>query len=377
MPQQQNRSLLTTVRFWVAAGLAANLAACGAPVSDLAKFNGQPVAEAPVLPAQEKALRFAGSSTVFPFSSTVAEQFGAATRFPTPNVESIGTGGGLAEFCKGVGPDTMSIANASRPIKKTEVANCLENGVTDILEMPIGFDGIVLANAVGAPDFNLTKSEIFLALAREVPDATGTLVTNPYKTWDQINPSLPDTDIRVLGPPPTSGTRDAFVEIAMDGGAHETVERLGLTSDAAKAVIAASKSMRGDGAWIDAGENDTSIIQTLIKNRQALGVLGFSFLEQNGDRVKAARVNGVDPSFDAIASGEYKVSRSMYLYIKLANVALVPGIPEFLAEFTKESTWGPEGYLADKGLIPLPAERRAEVRERTLALRPMDLSAFR
>lgn len=369
-----NKSFLPRL---AAAVLAGALVACGAPVSDLARFNGQVVEPAPALPSQDKALRFAGSSTVFPFSATVAEQFGAATRFATPNVESIGTGGGLAEFCKGLGPETMSIANASRPIKASEVKNCIANGVTAITEVPIGFDGIVLANTIGAPDFNLTKAEIFLALARTVPGPNGAMVDNPYRSWDQINPSLPDIEIRVMGPPPTSGTRDAFVEIAMEGGAHETVTALGLTGDAEKAVLAAAKSMRGDGAWIDAGENDTAIIQTLIKNRQALGVLGFSFLEQNGDRVKAARINGVDPSFEAIASGEYKVSRSMYLYVKVANAALVPGIREFLDEFTKDTTWGPEGYLADKGLIPLPEQRRADVRARALALEPMDLSGYR
>ncbi len=352
------------------------LAACGDASGSMSRFDGQPVPPPPPLPSSSAKLKFVGSSTVSPFSTTVAEQFGAATRFDTPIVETTGTGGGFKIFCQGVGADTASISNASRPIKASEVRDCLKNGVTDLVEVKIGYDGIVFANASDAPIFDLTKEEIFLGLAARVPGPDGVLIANPYMRWSEVNANLPDVEIKVFGPPPTSGTRDAFVEIAMEGGAHEMAVRLGLEGDAAAALTEAARTLRSDGAWIDAGENDASIIQTLIKNKGAIGVLGFSFLEQNGDRVKAARVNNVDPSFEAIAAGDYKVARSMYLYVKSQNVGLVPGLIEFIEEFTRETTWGPEGYLADKGLIPLPADARRSVREDALALKKMDLSGF-
>lgn len=360
--------------FVLLAGLLA-LSGCGR--GELSRFDGQTVGAPPPVPPREVKLTFVGSSTVAPFSTTVAEQFGAATRFPTPIVEVTGTGGGFKIFCEGYGAATASVANASRPIKASEIRLCRENGVTGIVEVQIGYDGIVLANAKDAPVFDFTKAEIFLGLAAEVPDETGRLVPNPYQRWSQVDARLPDVEIRVFGPPPTSGTRDAFIEIAMDGGAAELVKAHGLEGEAASAIIEAGKTLRGDGGWIDAGENDTAIIQNLIKNKAALGVLGFSFLEQNGDRVKAARVNGVDPTFEAIASGEYKVSRSLFMYVKKQNVGLVPGLVEFLGELTDDGTWGPEGYLAEKGLIPLPAERRQSSRAHALALEEMDTSGVK
>lgn len=360
------------MRAIILAGFSLLLAACGGE-QDLSRFDGQKVAPPPALPSSAAKLTFVGSSTVSPFSTTVAEQFGAATRFRTPVVETTGTGGGFQLFCEGIGPKTPSVSNASRPIKPSEIEVCLENGVSEIVEVPIGFDGIVLANATDAPTFSLSKEQIFMGLASRVPGEDGSLIANPHETWDDVDPSLPDLEIKVFGPPPTSGTRDAFMEIAMELGAEEAVKARGLTGDAADAVISAADLLRTDGAWIDAGENDASIIQTLIKNKGALGVLGFSFLEQNADRVKAAKINGVDPTFEAIASGDYKVSRSMYLYVKKANVGLVPGLVEFIDEFTSEGTWGPTGYLIDKGLIPLPENRRKDVRKRALALETMDL----
>lgn len=347
------------------------LAACGSGDTDLSRFDGEAVGAPPALPSSAAKLVFVGSSTVSPFSTTVAEQFGAATRFRTPIVETTGTGGGFKLFCEGIGPDTPSISNASRTIKATEMSICRENGVTEIVEVPIGFDGIVLANATDAPVFSLTKAQIFQGLAARLPDENGELVDNPNKTWSDIDASLPDLEIKVFGPPPTSGTRDAFMEIAMELGAKEYVKEMGFEGELAEAVEKAGTLLRSDGAWIDAGENDASIIQTLIKNKGALGVLGFSFLEQNADRVKAAKVNGISPTFEAIASGEYKVSRSMYIYVKKANVGLVPGLVEFVDEFTSEGTWGPTGYLVEKGLIPLPEARRAEVRQKALSLETM------
>ena len=298
-------------------------------------------------------IRIVGSSTVFPFSTTVAERFGRRTTFKTPIVESTGSGGGMKLFCAGIGEGHPDITNASRRIKATEFKKCTANGIR-ITEVKIGFDGIVLANSKAAARLALTKAQIFLALAKKVP-MNGALVDNPYKIWRDIDPALPATKIEVLGPPPTSGTRDAFVELAMQGGckAIKEAKALGLKKKKCHAI-------REDGAFIEAGENDNLIVQKLEKNPNALGIFGFSFLDQNADKIQGALVDGVAPEFEAIASGKYRVSRSLYFYVKQQHVGMVPGIEEFVAEFTQESTWGEEGYLVDKGLIPLPdAERKA------------------
>lgn len=302
-----------------------------------------------------------GSSTVYPFSTVVAERFGKSTSFKTPKVESTGSGGGLKLFCAGVGVDHPDITNSSRKIKESEVQQCKGNGVSEIIEVKVGYDGIAIANAIDAPMMSLSLKNLFLALAKDVPatDGSETLQPNPYKTWQDIDPSLPDTAIEVLGPPPTSGTRDAFVELAMEGGcdAFEWVGAMKKTDKTAYKKLC--HTIREDGAYVEAGENDNLIVQKLNTNPKALGIFGFSFLDQNSDQVKGATIDGVAPDFDAIADGDYPVSRPLYFYVKKAHIGSIPGIREYLEEFTSEKAWGEDGYLTDKGLIPMPDEERA------------------
>jgi phosphate transport system substrate-binding protein len=305
-----------------------------------------------------------GSSTVYPFSTVVAEQFGKTSDFKTPKVESTGSGGGLKLFCAGVGVEHPDIANASRRIKKSEVENCAANGVTEIIEIKIGYDGIVMANSKASEAYDLSLRDIFLALAKQVPnpDGGGQLVANPYQAWNDVNPDLPQTQIEVLGPPPTSGTRDAFVELAMEGGCRtiESIEAMKQTDS--EAYQAVCHTMREDGAFIEAGENDNLIVQKLEANPDALGIFGFSFLDQNLDKVHGAAIDGVGPEFENIAEGSYPISRSLYFYVKKAHVGVIPGIREFLTEFTSDKAWGEEGYLVDKGLIPMSEEERGQFR---------------
>ncbi len=335
-----------------------------------------------------------GSSTVYPFSTVVAEQFGRNTTFKTPKVESTGSGGGLKLFCAGIGVEHPDVTNASRRIKASEQQKCAVNRIRDILEVKVGYDGIVLANAKQAPRLRFDRKTIFLALAKQVPGADGRLIDNPYRTWHQIDPALPDTRIEVLGPPPTSGTRDAFVELAMEGGAKQfaDLKKLRRSTDAAeiralmaKLGIPASAfnkkgkrvfkiiahAIREDGVYIEAGENDNLILQKLAANPKAVGIFGFSFLDQNRDQVKGALVDGHLPEFELIASGDYPISRPLYFYVKLAHVGNVPGIAEFLAEFTSDQAWGDEGYLTDKGLIPMPVAERMIYAENASLLTPM------
>jgi phosphate transport system substrate-binding protein len=302
-------------------------------------------------------IRIVGSSTVFPFSTAVAEQFGKTSSFATPVIESTGTGGGMKLFCAGVGESHPDMTNASRRMKKSEFEACTKNGI-GITEVKVGFDGIVIANSKAGPNISLTLPQVFQALAKEVP-MNGKLVANPYKMWSDIDPSLPKTKIEVLGPPPTSGTRDAFVEIAMEGGCKKLAgaKELGLKKKACHVI-------REDGAFIEAGENDNLIVQKLEANPAAFGIFGFSFLDQNSDKVKGAKVNGTSPEFEEIAAGNYPISRSLFFYVKKQHVGVIPGIKEFVAEFTSEKAWGPEGYLADKGLIPLPdTDRKAMAKQ--------------
>ena len=317
-------------------------------------------------------IRIVGSSTVFPFATTVAENFGKSTGFKTPVIESTGSGGGLKLFCQGVGTEHPDITNASRRIKSSEVELCAKNGVADITEIKIGFDGIVLANSVKSETYKLTREQLFLALAKEVP-VDGKLVPNPYTTWAQIDPSLPDVEIEVLGPPPTSGTRDAFVELVMEEGAGEIPFLADLKKSDGKAFKQVFGSMREDGKFIEAGENDNLIVQKLEANPAALGIFGFSFLDQNSDKVHGSIVNGVAPTFDNIADGSYPVARSLYFYVKNAHVGQIPGIKEFLAEFTSEKAFGDTGYLTDKGLIPLPKADRDAVADAAANLTVLSL----
>ncbi|MEO0392653.1 MAG: PstS family phosphate ABC transporter substrate-binding protein [Pseudomonadota bacterium] len=304
-----------------------------------------------------------GSSTVFPFSTAVAENFGRITSFPTPKVESTGSGGGLKLFCAGVGTQHPDITNASRAIKQSEVTRCADNGVTDITEIKIGFDGIVLANSKATARSQFTREQIFLALAAEVPQ-NGKLVANPYQRWSDIDPALPNKEIEVLGPPPTSGTRDAFVELVMEEACEAFPEYAG-NDDACAAV-------REDGVYVEAGENDNLIVQKLSANNDAYGIFGFSFLDQNADKLQGSVVDGTEPTFDNIAEGQYPVSRSLYFYVKNAHVGVIPGMEEYLAEFTSERAMGPDGYLADRGLIPLPQADREQERLDATQLRAIN-----
>lgn len=305
-------------------------------------------------------MRIVGSSTVFPFSTSVAEQFASKTEFPAPIVESTGSGGGMKLFCGGVGVEHPDITNASRRMKASEWALCHENGVTDIVEVRIGFDGIVLANSKDAPELTLTRQEIFTALAAQTPTADDdcTMVDNPNVLWSDVNAALPATRIEVLGPPPTSGTRDAFVEIAMEGGAAAYSCLAALKSEDGDAFTAIAQTIREDGAWIDSGENDNAIVAALENTPTAVGVFGYSFLEENAHAIRGATVDGFEPTFDNIAEGLYPVSRSLYFYIKKQHVGVVPGIAEYAQEFASEEAWGDFGYLSEKGLIPLPEDDR-------------------
>ncbi|MCF6235568.1 MAG: PstS family phosphate ABC transporter substrate-binding protein [Gammaproteobacteria bacterium] len=303
-----------------------------------------------------------GSSTVYPFSTVVAEQFGKTSKFKTPKVEATGSGGGLKLFCSGVGINTPDITNASRRIKQTEVDMCAKNGVKEIVEVKVGYDGIVIANSKKSNPYSLTRKEIFLALAKEVPDPKGseTLVPNPYNKWKDINKDLPDTNIEVLGPPPTSGTRDAFVELAMEGGCKEIAWIKAIKKQDKNRYKSICHTVREDGNYIEVGENDNLIVQKLVANPNALGIFGFSFLDQNSDKVQGARIDGVLPEFEEIADGNYMISRPLYFYLKKAHVGKIPGFKEFLSEFTSDKAWGEEGYLIDKGMIPMPEEERAK-----------------
>ncbi len=280
-------------------------------------------------------IRIVGSSTVFPFSTAVAEQFGRSTDFQTPVVESTGSGGGLKLFCAGVGTSHPDITNSSRRMKESEFALCQDNGVTDITEAIIGYDGIVVANAKGGPEFSVTREQLVTALAAQGPLPT---------TWDEVDPSLPAIAIEVLGPPPSSGTRDAFEELVM----HEGCEGAGIECEGI--------TIREDGAYVEAGENDNLIVSKLEANPNALGIFGFSFLDQNADALQGSLVDGVEPTFDNIAEGDYPVSRSLFFYIKNAHAGVVPGIQEFANEFMSDDAAGEDGYLLDKGLIPLPED---------------------
>ncbi len=301
-----------------------------------------------------------GSSTVYPFATVVAEKFGRTSRFKTPKIESTGSGGGMKLFCAGIGVRHPDITNASRRIKASELKMCRDNGVREIVEVKVGYDGIVLANSKKSPAMHISRKELFLALAREVPapDGTARAVPNPYTTWREINPSLPAVKIEVLGPPPTSGTRDAFVELVMEEGAGAFPWIKALKKKDKNEYKRICRTVREDGAYLEAGENDNLIIQKLEANPSAFGIFGFSFLDQNLDKIQGSFIDGGQPTFDAIADGSYAVSRPLFFYVKKKHVAVIPGLQEFLDEFTSDRAWGPDGYLADRGLIPMPDEER-------------------
>jgi phosphate transport system substrate-binding protein len=291
-----------------------------------------------------------GSSTVYPFTTTVAEQFGRAGKFKTPKVESTGTGGGIKLFCNGVGPQFPDVANASRAMKKGEFETCVKNGVSEIIEIKIGYDGLTIADAKSGVISSLTKKQVWLALAKQIPDASGKLVNNPNKTWKDVDASLPAIKIEVLGPPPTSGTRDSFHELFMEEGCPFENKKQ-------------CHAIREDGAYIEAGENDNLIVQKLVSNKNALGIFGYSFLEENRDRVKALKIDGIAPSFETISSAKYTAARPLFVYIKKAHIGVIPGLKEFAEEYVSNKAIGEEGYLSDRGLVSLDSSELAQVRK--------------
>jgi phosphate transport system substrate-binding protein len=348
------------------AGLLA-LGACGQSGSNSGKASGGGGAS-----ASDDRIAVVGSSTVFPFSSAAAEKFSATGRFKTPRVESTGTGGGFAIFCRGLGGELPDIANASRQIKKSEFDTCVTNGVTDIVEIKLGFDGIVIASAKSGTKIALTKYEVYQALAKELYSAeTKTFVPNPNTNWNQINPALPNTKIDVMGPPPTSGTRDAFVELVMEKGAEERPELADLKKSDDKEFKRRASTLREDGAWKDSGENDNLIVQALSRSPEQFGVFGFSSFEENVDRLQAATLNGKAPSTEAILSGEYGASRSLYFYVKKANVGVVPGLQEFANELVSDQAAGLRGYLRGRGMVPLHPDERVASAAIATAMTPM------
>lgn len=318
-----------------------------------------------------------GSSTVYPFATVVAERFGKTTAFKTPTIESTGSGGGAKLFCAGVGINHPDITNSSRRIKQSEFEQCTKNGVK-LTEVLIGFDGIAVANSRQSPQLSLTRKDLFLALARDVPNPDGseTLIANPYGTWKDLNPALPAVAIEVLGPPPTSGTRDAFAELAMEGGCKAFPWIAAMKKPDKKAYKRVCHTVREDGAYVESGENDNLIIQKLDKNPNALGIFGFSFLEENTSKVQASEIEGVEPNFATIADKSYSISRPLYFYVKNNHVGVIPGIREYIAEFTKESTWGPDGYLVERGMIPLSDDLRAKFGANAGSLKAMELADF-
>ncbi len=316
-------------------------------------------------------IRIVGSSTVFPYTQAVAEQYAAATGNPAPVVESTGTGGGMQIFCGGVGPDHPDITGASRAMKKSEYELCLQNGVDSVTEVLIGYDGLSVAHSQQGPDMNLTKAQLFQALAAEV-EVNGEVVANPYKNWNEIDPSLPATAITVFGPPPTSGTRDAFVELVMVEGCETFAAIEALEGDRKDEVC---ERMRQDGPFIEAGENDNLIVQRLNADTNALGIFGYSFLYENSDTLKAVSVEGVAPSVETIADASYSVSRPLFFYVKNAHKGVIPGLEEFVTEYVSEESFGEGGYLSERGLIPLAADKREATRQAVASGAPMAVPA--
>ncbi len=327
------------------------------------------------LAAGRNTINVVGSSTVYPFSTVVAERFGKSTSFKTPKIESTGTGGGMKLFCTGIGINTPDMSNASRRMKKSEFDQCQKNDVNGITEVLLGYDGIVIANSKESKQMTVSPKELFLALAKEVPakDGSETLIANPYVTWNQINSSLPATKIEVLGPPPTSGTRDAFAELVLEGGCKQFAWIKAIKRQDKSQYKSICHGVREDHVYIEAGENDNLIVQKLTANPNAFGVFGFSFLDQNSDKLQGSKVDGVEPTFEGIADGSYPVSRPLFFYVKNSHVGKVPGMLEFLKEFTSEAAMGEEGYLTDKGLIPLGEEKLETVRQSVLSLTELKL----
>lgn len=353
--------------------VAFGVAACGNGGDNTSETSVAKVEAAPSASGRDQ-IKIVGSSTVYPFATTVAENFGRSTSFKTPIVESTGSGGGLKLFCSGLGDNYPDITNASRRIKSSEVELCAENGINDIVEVKVGYDGIVVANSTKSDRMELTLRELYLALAKDVPDGKGSLKPNDYINWSDINPALKDTKIEIMGPPPTSGTRDAFVELAMEGGCQTFDWIKALKKTDKNTYKAICHAFREDDGFIEAGENDNLIVRKLNANPNALGIFGFGFLDQNGDSVQGSVIDDTLPTFENISDGSYPVSRSLYFYVKKDMIGTVPGIAEYLTEFTSVRASGQDGYLSEKGLIPMNAEEHAQWQSQVRAQKTLSLN---
>ena len=316
-------------------------------------------------------IRIVGSSTVFPYTQAVAEQFSNVTGAPAPIVESTGTGGGMQVFCEGIGEQYPDITGASRAMEASEYELCQTNGVTDITEALIGYDGLSLVVAQANEfDWDMTLAEIYTALGAQVP-VDGEWADNPYTNWNEINPAFPDQPILVYGPPPTSGTRDAWVELAMIAGCEELpyVVEGGFDGDWTEENCS---RMRTDGPFVEAGENDNLIVQRLNSDPTAMGIFGYSFLFENQDTLKDVKIGGVEATIETIASFEYPVSRPLYFYVKNAHRGVIPNLDEFVSEYMSEDAMGPGGYLSERGLVPLPDTERTGMQEGVIAATAME-----
>ena len=308
-------------------------------------------------------IRIVGSSTVFPYTQAVSEEFANKSGQAAPVVESTGTGGGMKIFCQGIGADNPDVTGASRAMKKSEYELCVSNGVDSVSEALLGYDGLSIAVSRSGQALDVSKEQLFLALAAQVPQ-DGKLVANPYTKWNEIDASLPDVKIQVFGPPPTSGTRDAFVELVMEEACGEFEEIKALDKDGMKE---ACSRMRQDGPFIEAGENDNLIVQRLNSDPSAYGIFGYSFLFENQDTLQPVKVNGVEPNFDTIASGDYGISRPLFIYVKNAHRGVIPGLDDFIAEYMSDAALAPDGYLHERGLVSLSDEKRAEIQKAVLS----------
>ena len=313
-------------------------------------------------------IKIVGSSTVYPYATVVAEKFGKGGKFKTPVIESTGTGGGMKLFCAGVGTQHPDITNASRAIKSKEKALCAKNGVKDIVEIIVGNDGIAFSHSVKAKNIDFTKEQLWRALAHDV-DVNGKVVANPYKKWSDIDKSLPNSDIKIMVPPPTSGTRDAWNSLVMGKGCSKGFK----TAMGDKAKKGCAK-LREDGLAIEAGENDTLIVNKLAADTEMFGLFGYSYLVANKDKIKAAKIEGKLPSLASIQDYSYPIARPLFFYVKKSHVGVVPGIKEFLAEFTAKGTMGPKGYLTDIGLVPLDNKTYKTVRTAGTQLKTISLN---
>lgn len=315
----------------------------------------------------------AGSSTVLPFATIVAERLGRNPAFNTPVVESGGSSVGKKGVCDGIGTEFIDIGNASSRMKTGELEYCDANGVK-ITEIKVGYDGIVFANSKEAPQLNISRSDLGKALTAKVA-VNGELVDNPYKTWNEINPALPNVAIRVYGPPTTSGTRASFAEIINEKAFCKKDDEMKAALKAAGKKAKTCRAMRTDGAYIEAGEQDNLIVQKLQEDTATFGIFGFSYLDQNSDTLQGAKLDGVAPTFEAIADGSYKASRALFMYVKHQHVGVVPGIAEYMTEWTKH--WDEDGILADAGMIPMPTAEREEMAARMTALPVLTADALK